>query len=196
MRRGKGSGDERVSGNGKASDIGQAVRNGESNQLFTLYVDNISARLHWKGLWFAFGRHGDVAEAFIARKRNTKVTPAKYKRRDAYWNKVKPDAKEGEASKMSLSRKEDGEPSFWNSRRKQRIAGHIEVEELWNLKRCLVGETTSVCSVSSVSTRLSEWGLGEIKVQRDFRECSNVVGKGNVDSSGRCTTAMLELYNL
>ncbi|KAL4290173.1 hypothetical protein GQ457_14G001210 [Hibiscus cannabinus] len=199
MRRGKGSGDERVSGNGKASDIGQGVRNGESNQLFTLYVDDISARLHWKGLWFAFGRHGDVAEAFIARKRNTKgrrfgfvryrnrtdavraterlngfflygskisVTPAKYKRRDAYWNKVKPEEKEGEASKMSLSRKEDGEPSFWNSRRKRRIAGHIEVEELRNLKHCLVGETTSVCSVSSVSTRLSEWGLGEIKVQR------------------------------
>ncbi|KAK8671907.1 hypothetical protein V6N13_038490 [Hibiscus sabdariffa] len=72
MRTGKGLGDERVSGNGKASDIGQGVRNGESNQLFTLYVDNISARLHWKGLWFAFGRHGDVEEAFIARKRNAK----------------------------------------------------------------------------------------------------------------------------
>ncbi|KAK8674743.1 hypothetical protein V6N13_032848 [Hibiscus sabdariffa] len=103
---------------------------------------------------------------------------------------------------MSLSRREDGEPSFWNSRRKKRNAGHIEVEELWNLKRCLVGETTSVCSVNSVSTRLSEWGLGEIKVQRDFRECSNMVGKlkpggkGNVDSSGRCATAMLESYNL
>ncbi|KAK8699655.1 hypothetical protein V6N13_115738 [Hibiscus sabdariffa] len=193
MRRGKGSGDERVSGNGKAADIGQGVRNGESNQLFTLYVDNISTRLNWKGLWFALGRHGDVAEAFIARKRNAKgrrfgflryrnrtdavraterlngfflygskisVIPAKYKRRDAYWNKVKSEEKEGEASKMSLSKKEDGEPSFWNSRRKQRIAGHIEVEELWNLKRCLVGETASICSVNSVSTRL----LGEIKV--------------------------------
>ncbi|KAK8576928.1 hypothetical protein V6N13_121927 [Hibiscus sabdariffa] len=188
------------------------------------------SELHWKGLWFAFGRHGDVVEAFIVRKRNAKgrrfgfvryrnrtdavraterlngfflygskisVTPGKYKRRDAYWNKVKPEEKrnpnhreqpdmkkkdfiqetrdvsrgtkprkEGDASKMSLSRREDGEPSFWNSRKKPRIAGHIEVEELWNLKRCLVGEMTSVCSVNNVSTRLSEWGLGEIKVQR------------------------------
>ncbi|KAK8680151.1 hypothetical protein V6N13_109104 [Hibiscus sabdariffa] len=39
-------------------------------QTFTLYIENPSKLLHWQGLWHAFGRHGDVLDAFIARKRN------------------------------------------------------------------------------------------------------------------------------
>ncbi|KAK8686179.1 hypothetical protein V6N13_125206 [Hibiscus sabdariffa] len=34
------------------------------------------------------------------------------------------------------------------------------------MKRCMVGEMAAVCSVNSITSRLSEWGLGEIKVQR------------------------------
>ncbi|KAK8637522.1 hypothetical protein V6N13_064941 [Hibiscus sabdariffa] len=48
----------------------------------------------------------------------------------------------------------------------KKIKGHIEEEELWKLQRCLVGEMTTVCSISSISQRLSDWGMGEIKVQR------------------------------
>ncbi|KAK8605322.1 hypothetical protein V6N13_102104 [Hibiscus sabdariffa] len=191
MRRGEVSSDERVSGNGKVSDIGQEVDVAEAF---------IARKRNAKGRRFGFVRYRNRTDALRATERlngfflygsKISVTPAKYKRRDAYWNKVKPEEKgnpnyrgqsdmkkedfiqetkdvsretkprkEGEASKMNLSRREDGETSFWNSRRKQRIAGHIEVEELWNRKRCLVGEMASVCSVNSVSTRLSEWGLG------------------------------------
>ncbi|KAK8573879.1 hypothetical protein V6N13_096810 [Hibiscus sabdariffa] len=39
-------------------------------QAITLYVNNISETLHWKGLWQAFGRHGEVIDAFIASKKN------------------------------------------------------------------------------------------------------------------------------
>ncbi|KAK8648974.1 hypothetical protein V6N13_129715 [Hibiscus sabdariffa] len=39
-------------------------------QVFTLFIENLSEKLHWQGLWFAFGRHGEVVDAFIARKRN------------------------------------------------------------------------------------------------------------------------------
>ncbi|KAK8659987.1 hypothetical protein V6N13_050924 [Hibiscus sabdariffa] len=39
-------------------------------QVITIYVNNIADRLHWKGLWLAFGRHGEVLDTFIANKRN------------------------------------------------------------------------------------------------------------------------------
>ncbi|KAL4325900.1 hypothetical protein GQ457_11G030350 [Hibiscus cannabinus] len=41
---------------------------------FTLFINNLSERLHWQGLWFAFGRHGEVTDAFIPRKRNRRGT--------------------------------------------------------------------------------------------------------------------------
>ncbi|KAK8576936.1 hypothetical protein V6N13_121935 [Hibiscus sabdariffa] len=34
----------------------------------TLFVENIPEKMHWKGLWFSFARHGDVVNAYIARK--------------------------------------------------------------------------------------------------------------------------------
>ncbi|KAK8558182.1 hypothetical protein V6N13_073855 [Hibiscus sabdariffa] len=44
--------------------------------------------------------------------------------------------------------------------------GHIENEELWQLRKCLVGVMESVCSVRSIHDRLVKWGLGEINMQR------------------------------
>ncbi|KAK8606598.1 hypothetical protein V6N13_030876 [Hibiscus sabdariffa] len=38
----------------------------------TLFVHNISEKLHWKGLWAAFGHHGEVLDAFIPKKRSRK----------------------------------------------------------------------------------------------------------------------------
>ncbi|KAK8576933.1 hypothetical protein V6N13_121932 [Hibiscus sabdariffa] len=34
----------------------------------TLFVENIPEKMHWKRLWFSFARHGDVVNAYIARK--------------------------------------------------------------------------------------------------------------------------------
>ncbi|KAK8647664.1 hypothetical protein V6N13_121393 [Hibiscus sabdariffa] len=68
----------------------------------------------------------------------------------------------------SLLRKDDKDEGgvFRENSAKKRIVGHIEEEELMNLRRSLVGTSATVCSVSSIQSRLSEWGLGEIKVQR------------------------------
>ncbi|KAL4309158.1 hypothetical protein GQ457_01G002270 [Hibiscus cannabinus] len=34
----------------------------------TLFIENIPRRMHWKGLWHLFARHGDVYRAYIANK--------------------------------------------------------------------------------------------------------------------------------
>ncbi|KAK8511064.1 hypothetical protein V6N12_033346 [Hibiscus sabdariffa] len=36
----------------------------------SLFVENLPERLHWKGLWFAFARHGEVVNVYIARKKS------------------------------------------------------------------------------------------------------------------------------
>ncbi|KAK8712681.1 hypothetical protein V6N13_147911 [Hibiscus sabdariffa] len=36
---------------------------------------------------------------------------------------------------------------------KKRVTGHVENEELWELRRCLMGKTESVCSVSNIHNR-------------------------------------------
>ncbi|KAK8573650.1 hypothetical protein V6N13_009738 [Hibiscus sabdariffa] len=61
---------------------------------------------------------------------------------------------------------EQGESSLMKVSKNMRVLGHVEVEDLWKLKRCLVGEMANVCSVESISRRLHEWGLGEIKLKR------------------------------
>ncbi|GMJ10120.1 hypothetical protein HRI_004681200 [Hibiscus trionum] len=39
-------------------------------QIFTLFIEKLSEKLHWQGLWHASRRHVDVSDAFIARKRD------------------------------------------------------------------------------------------------------------------------------
>ncbi|KAK8618800.1 hypothetical protein V6N13_132779 [Hibiscus sabdariffa] len=55
--------------------------------------------------------------------------------------------------------------------KKTRISGHIESEDLWKLKGCLIGEMATVTSVDTVRSRLNDWGMGEIKVKRLGGKC-------------------------
>ncbi|KAK8652479.1 hypothetical protein V6N13_126511 [Hibiscus sabdariffa] len=41
-------------------------------QIFNLFIGNLSEKIHWKGLWHAFGIYGVVLDAFIARKRDSR----------------------------------------------------------------------------------------------------------------------------
>ncbi|KAK8699926.1 hypothetical protein V6N13_018334 [Hibiscus sabdariffa] len=50
--------------------------------------------------------------------------------------------------------------------KRKRIPGYVEEEELLKMKRCLMGIMATVCSVRNIISRLSEWGMEEIKVQR------------------------------
>ncbi|KAK8697734.1 hypothetical protein V6N13_113872 [Hibiscus sabdariffa] len=58
----------------------------------------------------------------------------------------------------------------------KKVVGHVNDEDLWNLQKCLVGETTSVCSVKSIVDKVKAWCLNGIRVQRmgeDSSECSS-----------------------
>ncbi|KAK8586429.1 hypothetical protein V6N13_010022 [Hibiscus sabdariffa] len=46
------------------------------------------------------------------------------------------------------------------------MKGHVEEEDLWEMRKCMVGKMATVCSVNSIHDRLQNWGLREIKVQR------------------------------
>ncbi|KAK8664226.1 hypothetical protein V6N13_084024 [Hibiscus sabdariffa] len=52
----------------------------------------------------------------------------------------------------------------------KKVVGQVNDEELWNLQKCLVGETTLVCSVKSIADRIEAWGLNGIRVQRMGRK--------------------------
>ncbi|KAK8699945.1 hypothetical protein V6N13_018353 [Hibiscus sabdariffa] len=167
---------------------------GKNNQAVTIYVNNIPEKLHWKGLWQTFGRHGEVSDTFIANKKNKEgrsiSSEIQDKKRQAYWKKVnsgnkidikkeKDDRNRNGTSVTSTSDKgkgkldeDSGETKASNEMnqtevgRRLRIRGHSESEDLWKLKSCLVGEMPTVCATESVRYRLQQWGMGDIKVKR------------------------------
>ncbi|KAK8661836.1 hypothetical protein V6N13_091427 [Hibiscus sabdariffa] len=168
-------------------------------QSISVFVENIPNAMHWKGLWHAFARHGDVTDTYIPRKlsrRGKRFGFVRMKsRKDALrvierlngfllygyrltvqmarFNKGMFRKKNSETqgpnywlNGMPRRTKVVGESSNHNWGKPKRISGHVEEEELWKLKRCLVGEMASICSVRSIDLRLQKWGLGEIRVQR------------------------------
>ncbi|KAK8661973.1 hypothetical protein V6N13_091561 [Hibiscus sabdariffa] len=54
----------------------------------------------------------------------------------------------------------------WRATQRMKVRGHVVVEELWKLQRCLIGEMSTICSVGAVAMRLEKWGLNGIKVHR------------------------------
>ncbi|KAL4348848.1 hypothetical protein GQ457_17G012120 [Hibiscus cannabinus] len=51
--------------------VGEEPLRVDSNQsVWTLFVHNIADRLHWKGVWQVFDRHGVVVDVFIPRRRS------------------------------------------------------------------------------------------------------------------------------
>ncbi|KAK8683777.1 hypothetical protein V6N13_039826 [Hibiscus sabdariffa] len=51
----------------RVQQTGEQVQ-GRENQSVSVFVENIPNAMHWKGLWHAFARHGDVTDTFIPRK--------------------------------------------------------------------------------------------------------------------------------
>ncbi|KAK8558369.1 hypothetical protein V6N13_038842 [Hibiscus sabdariffa] len=117
-------------------------------QSISVFVENIPNAMHWKGLWHAFARHGDVTDTYI---------PRKLSRRGKRFGFVR--MKSRKDALRVIERKKNSEtqgPNYWlngmprrtkvvgeSSNHKwgkpKRISGHVEEEELWKLKRCLVG---------------------------------------------------------
>ncbi|KAK8716138.1 hypothetical protein V6N13_043456 [Hibiscus sabdariffa] len=119
------------------------------------------------------------------------VTLAKFNMRQAFWRKVNPGEKrkrilenheeqinlessEGKEVNRTTWRNEEsrepyegtGKSNDQKGLKNKRISGHVENEDLWSFKKCLIGRMASICSVRSVMTRLEGWGLGEISVRR------------------------------
>ncbi|KAL4364149.1 hypothetical protein GQ457_04G012440 [Hibiscus cannabinus] len=171
--------------------------------------------MHWKGLWFAFARHGEVANVYIARRRSrggkrfgfvrmkgletaervmnrlhgfilygSKLTVKRarnnlegVRKRFRESLSQKPGTQKisvggslghGEGIGISGPRllSDDIVEVPMVDEKPKKIAGHVEDEDLWRLRRCLVGVSDTICSVSSIHLRLVTWGLGEINVQR------------------------------
>ncbi|KAK8626683.1 hypothetical protein V6N13_134316 [Hibiscus sabdariffa] len=172
-----------------------------SDVIVSLFVENLSERLHWMGLWHSFARHGDVVNVYIARKRTRGGKRFRFVRmknmEEAYraierlhgfhlygskllvkvaskssvWmgsskdrfytERVKQYGRRVKDSLEDVSVEERTYPKPTNTKR---FIGHIENEELWQLRKCLVGVMESVCSVRSIHDRLMKWGLGDVNV--------------------------------
>ncbi|KAK8609399.1 hypothetical protein V6N13_061848 [Hibiscus sabdariffa] len=206
----------------KASWGRQIERGSRGKQVVTIYVNNIAEKLHWKGLWLAFGRHGEVLDAFIANKRNKEdrkfgfirtsnkidanrmierlnnfrlfgskitVSLARFQTRKSYWRRVYSDLGDDKQMKgkainedvkgrrnspemekiegnVEKAPQDTGGMNENIEKSKKRLYGHVESVTLWKLKNCLVGETSTVCSIESVRSRLLELGMGDVKISR------------------------------
>ncbi|KAK8531043.1 hypothetical protein V6N13_038881 [Hibiscus sabdariffa] len=173
--------------------------------VISLFVENLPESLHWKGLWFAFARYGEVVNVYIARKRSRggkrfgfvrmenmgdanraiqrlngfvlygSRLVVKIARDTQGWKrstagrsqsfepKQTRNGKNVDAVVQKMVAKGSAEEDTGNGKLK-RITGHVENEDLWKLRRCLVGVMDTVCSVSSIHDKLLKWGLGDINV--------------------------------
>ncbi|KAK8549932.1 hypothetical protein V6N13_055492 [Hibiscus sabdariffa] len=82
---------------------------------------------------------------------------AEDRRKGLLWNGSAEDRRKG-SMRNGLGQKV---PSVGKLKRK--ISGHVEEEDLWMLRRCLVGEMDTICSVGLITSRLEKWGLNGIK---------------------------------
>ncbi|KAK8608169.1 hypothetical protein V6N13_023600 [Hibiscus sabdariffa] len=166
----------------------------EEHQVVSVFVENIPKAMHWKGLWHTFARHGDVIGFFIARKlsrggkrfgfvrmKNRADALRVIERLNGFMlygfrltvnlARLFKEIYKKNYEMVGINYRKNGLPrlDFEAGNQKdipKRISGHVDDEELWRLKRCLVGEMSSVCSTRSIALRLHDWGLGEINVRR------------------------------
>ncbi|KAL4347478.1 hypothetical protein GQ457_17G001450 [Hibiscus cannabinus] len=68
-------------GRGDKGDVAEKAKNDDriaekakadngNKEVISLFVENLPEKLHWKGLWFSFARHGDVVSVYIAKKKS------------------------------------------------------------------------------------------------------------------------------
>ncbi|KAK8633133.1 hypothetical protein V6N13_013987 [Hibiscus sabdariffa] len=153
----------------------------------------IARRLSRRGRKFGFVRFGDSTDALRALERlngfimygfKLTVALATPKRKGKVWDKGimgrnSLSAENGDSSKggsfsgqtqrglnqrirvidnLQEAGRAVGVVSNQGGKEKRRMVGHVEEDDLWKMKRCLVGEMATVCSVRNISLRLQEWG--------------------------------------
>ncbi|KAK8610497.1 hypothetical protein V6N13_081653 [Hibiscus sabdariffa] len=135
--------------------------------IITLYVGNLPEKLHWCGLRQAFGRHGDLVDAYIAKKLDRQgklfgfVVPQSLNQSRAEGigerNVAIESQKLEEAGKVAVNGNNGG---------CKKISGFVDNETLWMLGKFLVGTMAKDYSTKEVEERLYQWGLGDTLVKR------------------------------
>ncbi|KAK8617587.1 hypothetical protein V6N13_080497 [Hibiscus sabdariffa] len=137
-----------------------------------VFVSNLPPRLYWQGLWFAFARHGEVADAFnLARKskKGYRLDRFSDNLEDRMCKQLKfRVSKNGESSKNQSKYIGDMSSGPRDCLKKpclKRILGHVEEEAIRKLKRRFIGKTTKRCNTSQVEDRLLARGLKDVSVK-------------------------------
>ncbi|KAK8675049.1 hypothetical protein V6N13_033122 [Hibiscus sabdariffa] len=124
------------------------------------------------------------------------VTIARYKTRQSFWRKkgnrqshttaVISDKITNQNSAPVAGKpeedKEGGASSGKRGNKSVRICDHIEPEDLWKLKKCLVGEMGSVCTVESIHKRLEAWDMGDKRKVSDCKPASSSSSSSETNS--------------
>ncbi|KAL4326266.1 hypothetical protein GQ457_11G028620 [Hibiscus cannabinus] len=192
-------------------------RSRKMKTISTLFVCNIPEKFHWKGLWAAFGHHGDVVDAFIPNKRtyNGKrfgfVRFATREDVDRAMSKLHGFVLFGSKIEVSYSKYEQ-RTSYWKKSEKQRkanietnLGGAISGKVLSqggqksgkNLTKGLVNPKVRGCVVEESLWRLQQCFIGFTQKELDSSSvhedlCKNGLGEIKIKKMvGR--TFLLEL---
>ncbi|TYI14468.1 hypothetical protein ES332_A08G122500v1 [Gossypium tomentosum] len=121
-----------------------------------------------KGLWTFFRYHGKVVDAFIPEEKNKSGKRFEFQdlraggkyRKGNYFN-----------SNLDKNRDQINLGDFNNNGLRvnikgntRNVQGHVEYEQLWKLKKCLVGEVATFYEANSLADRIVRIGLGEISI--------------------------------
>ncbi|KAE8701969.1 hypothetical protein F3Y22_tig00110503pilonHSYRG00362 [Hibiscus syriacus] len=130
-------------------------RNGSIKDCYTIFIENLPEKIHWKKLGSIFGSHGQVIDAFIPKKETRMgVSLAKHKPRQSYWRK---------SSKVVHSK--SGLEVFPTIKHCE-VEGVVDADKLHVLSNCLVGWCKNFIKIDSNSLRcvkdekletLAEW---------------------------------------
>ncbi|KAK8560600.1 hypothetical protein V6N13_083037 [Hibiscus sabdariffa] len=149
----------------------------EEQRPVSLFVDNLPSLLHWKankrsrrGSRFGFVKVSNKKDATRAIEKlngwnvygsRISVVTTKFKNIPISGERVMKDKGEVRTSNKQVQ-KGPSKETIWERdeaskneiKGRKRITGHVETEELWKMRRCLVGRMLSVCSTRSIELRL------------------------------------------
>ncbi|PPS00907.1 hypothetical protein GOBAR_AA19754 [Gossypium barbadense] len=161
--------------------------------MIAMFVSNIPASMHCKGLWAFFNARKAISRlnGFVILGSRIWVREARFKGNRMIWRRVvkHQNSSHSEESNQkgldNVGRGKEGEgktEDLWKLNLLERSSGvgsglvgmkmagvvqcHVEDELLWKYKKCLVGEVALFCELKSLADRITRMGFGDICVKR------------------------------
>ncbi|KAE8729357.1 hypothetical protein F3Y22_tig00003721pilonHSYRG00352 [Hibiscus syriacus] len=163
------------------------IVNGFKKGCYTIFIENVSEKIHWKRLGSIFGSHGQVIDAFIPKKRNSKgfrfgfIRFATIEEARTAISKMNGNHIYGNKIRVSLTKYKPRQ-SFWrkSSTAVQSKSGmedlprfkHCEVEgavdedKLQVLNNCLVGWCKNFIKIGNLANQIQAKGLAGFTLMR------------------------------